>query len=255
MTTLSNNALAVIDAYLHFKVGGAECLVPYFNNKTVQARAALPVHVGKGSPAEIAEEVEASLFKHRISKDTLTGEELRRFMTDNNIGVDCSGFAYHVLDAESVERGHGPLAKHLAHAGSGRFMAKLLHAMKPVRNTGVTAFADDANSRPVPVAEAAPGDIITMIDGDEGSGRNHILVVHEVEQAAGGGIIRYSDAVAYPEDGLHGSGVKQGEIEITDPTLPITDQHWTENGRAAADNPIYARALRSKTELRRLAWF
>jgi len=253
---LSNRALSVIDQYLHFKFGSAVCSVPYFNNKTVKARAALRPYVGKGSPEEIREEVEGIALKHHIKPDLIADDSLKKLLVDEGIGLDCSGLTYYVLNAESEEAGKGSLSRHISfiHAGGavGRFMSKL----NPEKNIDVATFADPKNSRAVLLKDVQPGDMVVMMGGPEVSERNHILVIHQVEyQNFIPTKMHYSHAVAYSTDGVYGSGIRQGEIEITDPNKSIIEQRWTENGKEGLDNFIFTRAQKSKTEIRRLNWF
>lgn len=253
---LSARALSVIDQYLHFRFGSAVCSVPYFNNKTVKARAALRAAIGKGSPEEINEEVETITVKDHILKDSLADESLKKLLTDANLGVDCSAFAYYVLNAEGEERGKGTIDKHLSFVNCTGIVGKLRCALRPVENCDVATFAHKKNSRTIQFKDIQPGDMITLIKGPDGSDRDHVLIVHQVEyQNFIPTKIHYSHAVAYPEDGVYGSGIKQGEIEILDPNKSILEARWTENGKENWDNRIFIRAQKSKTEIRRLNWF
>lgn len=252
---LSSRAMSVIDQYLHFRVGTAVCSVPYFNNKTIKARAALAVNVGKGSPKEIFEETESLLVKAHSAVNSVTPESLKKLLADNNIGIDCSGFAYYVLNAESEETGKGHLDKHISLVQASGFFRKIAASMNPVKNIGVITFADDKNSQTIPLKDIQPASIITMLDDAEESERDHILVIHQVEyQNLVPYKIHYSHAVAYPEDGVYGTGVRQGTIEITNINKPITEQIWIENGNQGDANRIFVRAKKSKTELRKLKW-
>lgn len=264
---LSTHALDVIDQYLHFKVGTAVCSVPYFNNKTIKARAGLAVNVGKGSPKEIFEETESLLVKAHATVDSVTPETLKKLLADNNIGIDCSGFAYYVLNAESQEAGKGSLDKHISFVQATGFFRKILSSLRPVKNTGVLTLANDKNSQVIALRDIQPGAIITMLNDTEENeptdassklwreDRDHILVIHQVEyQNFIPYKIHYSHAVTYPEDGVYGTGIKQGMIEITDINKPITEQVWIENGKQGESNRIFIRAKKSKTEVRRLRW-
>jgi hypothetical protein len=254
---LTPRALSVIDQYLNFKVGTAVCSVPYFNNKTVKARAALAVNVGKGSPKEIFDETESLLVKAHAAVNSVTPESLKKLLADNNIGIDCSGFAYYVLNAESEETGKGHLEKHISFVQASGFFGKIISSLHPVKNTGVLTFAHDKNSLAIPLTKIKPGDMITMLDAGLSCAneRDHILIIHQVEyQNLIPYKIHYSHAVAYPEDGVYGTGVRQGTIEITDINKPITEQIWIENGDQGDTNRIFVRAKKSKTELRKLKW-
>ena len=91
---------------------------------------------------------------------------------------------------------------------------------------------------------------------DKSSERNHILVVHTVDyQNFVPTMIHYTHSIAWPDDGQYGHGVRQGTIEILEPTKGITDQKWTEKGKTGAENPTYLRAKISKTEIRKLGWW
>lgn len=266
--TLSPAALAVIDGYLHFSVGGASTSVPYFNNKTVRARASLRARVGKGSADDIHGEIEDALVRQHIRRESLTSESLAKLLADDGLGIDCSAFAYYILDAESRSRGFGHINKRLAFTQSHGPLGKMICYLRPVQNCGVKTLASDANSRIVPLSDAQPGDMITMLGNGEPAAngankeRDHILVVTAVARGNGADApahVSYAHAIAYPEDGLYHTGAKQGEIEIAFADKPIAEQVWTEGteGHRTADGAriIFERARASKTELRRLKWF
>ena len=251
--TLSNHSLDIIDQFLHFKVGNAECSIPYFNNKTVRARAALRSTIGKGSPKEIYEEIMGLLVKDHVDPDTITTELLKKTLTDNNIGIDCSAFAFYILNAESNELKKGNLDKHLHFINCHGLIGKIRCALRPIENCDVSTFANEKNSKIISIKDARPSDIITMVGGPDNSDRDHILVIHQIEyQNFIPTKIHYTHAVAYPEDGIYGTGIKQGLIEILDPNKSITEQIWTENDKTGEENRIFVRAHKSQTTLRRL---
>ena len=254
--TLSTHAQNVIDKYLHFKVGNAVCSVPYFNNKTIRARAALRSVIGKGSPSEIYEEIKGIIVKDHVDENALTDESLKKTLTDHNIGIDCSAFAYYTLSAETKELKKGSLDKHIHFINCKGIMGKIRSALRPIENCDVSTFSNEKNSHEIPLKKVAPGDIITMIGGPDVSDRDHILVIHQVEYQNFSPVkIHYSHAIAYPEDGVYGSGIKQGIIEIRSPDASITEQIWIENGKASDENQLLARARKSTTTLRRLIVF
>ncbi|MGC9605491.1 MAG: hypothetical protein ABSF56_01915 [Minisyncoccia bacterium] len=253
--TLSPAALAVIDQYLHFKVGSAICSVPYFNNKTVGARMTLRAKIGKGSPEDILDETQSFMVKHHVSTEALADESLKKLLVDNDIGIDCSAFVYYVLSAENEEQGKGPLDGKISFVNCKGLFGKMRCSMQPAENCDVDTLTHDENSRIVALRDARPGDFVAMTTGQDNGRRNHILVVHQVEYRDQTPVeMNYSHAVAYPEDGLYGNGVKQGSIEITDPDKPIIEERWIEEGKEGIDNRLLARAKASKTELRRLKW-
>jgi hypothetical protein len=259
--TLSNSALQTRTNYLHFRIGFATCSIPYLNNKTAQNKTAFRAYKGKGSPEEIKDEVQILMIKNHLDENAFSDEALKKFLVDNNLGIECSGFSYHVLDAESVSRGHGHLKKHLKFIRCRGLIGKAVCSLRPVENCDVATFADDTNSRVISLNEIAAGDIITMTVGDvrhaPSDERNHILIIDKVEAISDIATqISYTHSVAYPEDGKYGTGVRQGTIEILNgKTDGITDARWTENSLEGSANRLFLRAQKCKTEVRRLKWF
>ena len=256
--TLTPQALSIIDQYLHFKVGAGSCSIPYFNNKIAKARAALRSVSGKGSPVEIKEEIQTLLIKDHVDPATVTSEALKKVLTDNNIGIDCSAFAYYILDAETIAQGKSSIKKGIHFAGAAGLIGKIRCALRPIENFDVITFTDNRNSSVIALKNTRPGDVITMINGPEGDERNHILIIDKVEYADDSAtklmptIIHYVHTVAYPEDGIYGTGIKQGVIEITKPDGTIVEQIWNENNKTGDQNRLFIRATKTQTELRRM---
>ncbi|MEI6396944.1 MAG: hypothetical protein WCO48_02655 [Candidatus Taylorbacteria bacterium] len=243
--TLSPGALVVIDQYTNFSVGTAVCSIPYFNNKTVRARGALRAYGGKGSPKDIFDEVTASLTKEHVSIDVLTDESLKKYVTDKKIGIDCSGFAYYILNAECEAQGKGSLSKHIHFTNAKGLIGKIRSMIRPVENCSVITLADEKNSQIIDKKDIQPGDMIVMIAKD--GGRDHILVIDQVDYIdLLPKNIHYVHASAYPDDGVYGNGIKSGEIEITDSEKDIVDESWSEVNMFARlnDYSIKIRRLR-----------
>jgi hypothetical protein len=255
---LSNRALSVIDQYRHFTIGTAVTSVPYFNNKTLRARGALRIYTGKGSPKDIFEEVESVMTKNHFPAEQMSDETLKKLLVDQNIGIDCSGFAYYILNAESEEMGKGSIDKHISFVNCTGIIGKIRCSLRPIENCDVATLAHNKNSRVIENKEIQPGDVITMTStgNDEfDNEREHILIIHQVDyQNFTPFKLYYSHAVAYPEDGIYGTGIKQGAIDIPEINKPVTDGHWIENDVEGVNNRIFIRAQKSKTEVRRLRW-
>lgn len=210
--------------------------------------------VGKGSPSEIRDEVQAILIKDHVAVQSLNNDALKKILTEHNLGIDCSGYAYYVLDAMSQETGNGRLNKHLNLLSKKSPIAKMRAYLRPVGSVNVKVFASDLNSRVIALKDIQPGDIITMMSTGEDE-RNHILIVTAIH--CDGPTLKsfdYTHAIAYPEDGRYGTGVKEGVIMITAPDQSILAQSWTESGTADGAKRILERAQNSTTEVRRLKW-
>ena len=250
---ISDQSLTMINQYRNFHIDSAICSVPYYNNRVAGRRAALRVEVGKGSPKDIYEELKHIFLKNKVDTKLLTSESLKKIMVENNIGIDCSGFAYFVLNEESLSRKKGSLSRKLHH---DRFLAMF----RPIINTSVLTFADNRNSKVIPIKDAQVGDIITMVGGTEGGERNHILVINQIEyQNFIPVTLHYVHAIAWPTDGEYGHGIHEGKIELTNLEKKLTEQRWIElekdSSVNADENYTFSRARQSTTELRRLNWF
>jgi hypothetical protein len=254
--TLSQSALQIIDQYTNFKIGSAICSIPYFNNKTAGKRIAFRAYTGKGSPSEIREELETIIIKEKIDSKSFNNNLLKKTLVDNKLGIECSGFCYHILEAESISRGHGSIGKKINFINCNNIIGKIKCSLRPVENCDVATFASDANSKIISLKNVLPGDIITMVSDRDHVDRNHILIIKEVyyENSNPKKII-YSHSISYPEDGLYNNGVRDGEINIINPELKITNANWSENHKENENNSLYLRAQKSKTEVRRLNWF
>ncbi len=254
--TLSQSALKIIDQYTNFKIGSAVCSVPYFNNKTANKRMALRTYIGKGSPSDIKDELEIIITKEKIDINSFDSKLLKKTLVDNKLGIECSGFCYHILEAESIYRGFGSISKRIKFINCNNIISKIKCSLRPVENCDVATFASDENSKIISLKNILPGDIITMVSEQNNSDRNHILIIKEVYyENSNPKKIVYSHSISYPEDGIYNNGVRDGEIEITNPELKITDANWSENQKEKDNNLIYIRAQKSKTEVRRLNWF
>lgn len=252
---LSDKAFSIISSYKNFNIGFATCTVPYYNNKHLRLRARLRAQAGKGSVPEIHDEAENIALIEKVNLKALDSLSLKKFLVDHNLGIDCSGLAFYILNAESEARGAGELTRHLSFPNSKGMMGAIRSKLRPIENTDVATLAHNDNSRIIPLKDVKPGDMITMVGGIEGKERDHILVVHEVNQKDGTLVgINYTHTVAWPTDGEYGHGIRSGLIRITDHQKPLTEQEWIEADKTGEENYTFTRAAKSKTEIRRLNW-
>lgn len=268
---LSEKALSVIDQYVHFHIPakdgaiGATTAVPYFNNRRVGLRGGLRSQIGKGSPRDIFDEVEIITLKEKINTQSITDDTFKKVLVDHNVGIDCSGLVYYVLNAESIARKKGTIDRHLAFTYCTGLLGKIKCKMRPAENTDVLTLAHEKNSHTVEIKDVQPGDMITMLKSPDAApeerARDHVLLIHQVEyQNFIPLVIKYTHAMAWPSDGMYGHGVRQGTITVTDPTKPLIEQQWLEAGKTSGDtskdtpteNYTLARAKKSITEIRRL---
>jgi hypothetical protein len=240
---ISDKSMQVIGQYMNFHVGSAVCSIPYYNNRHLGLQVGLRSQVGKGSPEDILEEVIYVANLHKINLDAIDSITLKKFLVDNNIGIDCSGLAYHIMDAEEK----GSLKRKIIFPNTKGFFRKIRARMLPEKNVDVATLV--YNSKEIKMKEVVPGDIITMVGED----RNHVLVIHKVDyDESVPTTIYYTHAIAWPTDGEYGHGVRQGIIKMVNPEKSLTEQDWIENDKTNNENYTLTTAYRSKTEIRHL---
>lgn len=244
--TLSESAKKVINDYQNLVISGKEINCPYYNNKKVKMRGALAVLVGKGSPEDIVEETTLFAKKKNFDISKASAEDITKFMKDLNLGIDCSGFAFHVLNAELG----GRLKKKIV-VPTKSIMRKLLSRMRKVENTNVKTLRNEINSRAVELSEVLPGDIICMIGTGKNNDLDHVLVVTDVEmdERENRKSIGYMHSLDWKTDLDEDGGIKKGTIKIDDANEALEHQKWEESGKTEAteeENATFWRAISAK---------
>ncbi len=222
--TLSKQALQIIENYQNLSIGKHKIVCPYFNNRRSGVRGALRVLIGKGSPKDIEEEALLFALREKIDLDNLNEEELKKFLVDHNLGIDCSGFVYHILDVELKG-----LKKHLKHPWIKNPLRKLIAKLRIVENTGVSTFNNDVNTSEVKLSDAKPGDMIIMMNTGLKNDLHHILLVSSITtENSELRTLNYTHSFQFTTDGQYNHGIKQGEIKISNLKKGLLDQKWSE---------------------------
>lgn len=252
--TLSIEAQNVINQYLNFPIGNITVSIPYFNNKRTKVRAGLRVLIGKGSPEDIKEEVEIICLKNKINKQNITKNEAKKILIDNQIGIDCSGFVYHVLNAEMKAQGKEELKTKLRFPNTTNIIRKIIRHFRAIENIDVKLFASDKNSQLVELKNIQPGDMIVLIDAGYAGTVDHIMLVESIEYKEGQPIkIQLVHSFAWSSDGPLNHGVRRAEINIIDIAKSILEQKWIEQEKNDKHNETLKRAKEAKrVEIRRI---
>jgi len=254
---LSKQGQKLIRNYLSLPFPGiSDVRCPYFNNARLKQRGQLRALIGKGTPQEIVEETEIYAKQYGINLKELTTEEIKRFLVEKNLGIECSGFVVHVLRAHFLETKKIDITKKMFIPANGLFR-KLVIKIRKVENANVKILANDANSEIVPSwKNTQAGDMIILKDTDKH--RDHIILITDFAN----GIIKYAHARAWSQEGKYGHGVNTGEIVITKPEDEnILNQKWKESPLVKKDdlfhqeipNETFLEAKQAKTlEIRRI---
>jgi hypothetical protein len=246
---LGGKARETIDLYLALPIG-TKPSCPYFNNRRRKSRGGLRVLKGKGSPAEIVEETEICAKLRRIKIAELSTDKLKEFLVAEDLGIDCSGFVYHVLNSYCQEKKERSIQSYVKSIRTG-FIGKFLARLRPAENLGVSSFRNDKNSFEIKPSQAEPGDFITFMGTGKDRTYNHIVVITGIEKANNDTRISYAHSYSWPSDGVYQHGVREGDILVHGDNL--LGGTWKEQGVTGADNYTYESARNAKeVSVRRL---
>ncbi len=180
--------------------------------------------VGKGTPDEIV--VEARIWEKLKGLDfnKMNKNEIREFLIQKGIGIDCSGFVTQVLDRLHREEMGRHIWSKLKIYQKG-FFAWLRYFLRPVENLGANTITGDLNAYPIEINDVKPGDVIRSKWKKANS--HHIQLITKVERDDNNNVtlIEYTHSTPYYKE--H-NGVKVGQIKITDSKKPLQDQEWLE---------------------------
>ena len=228
----------VINQYLNLKIGNTTVTCPYFNNRRSQIRGALAVLIGKGSPESIEEELQIISLKEKIDLSNLPAEKIKEFLVNNNLGVDCSGFVYHILDALTQDKKNKKLKQIIHFPLAKSVVRKMIAKLRPAENCGVTTLAHEINSKKINLKEVEANDFIIFLGSGPKQDYNHIMFVESVTNKT----INYIHAYKWPSDGQYNHGVRRGKIEIIDDNKNILEQKWLEQEKTGENNWTWLQA-------------
>lgn len=265
---LSPNAEKLIEQYLNLPfedITNVRC--PYYVESHTKQRAQLRVLIGKGLPKEIVEEskIISIQYHHELfdcegkclvpnfptdETDNPPAECLKKFLVDNGLGIDCSGFVSHVLREHFSETRKMDIANKFFFVPIKNYFRYLICWLRPIENMSVKRYASDQNTKKInSLAEITSGDLLIMLETGPRKNRNHIILITDNN----GKIIKYAHARAWSMEGKYDHGVARGEIRITKPGEPLLNQEWVEFGTINENNETYLEAKNAKIfEIRRI---
>jgi hypothetical protein len=253
MNTLHENALRVIEAYGNLHIGNVVVPTPYMNNRRLGLRGALAVLVGKGTPSDIEQEALIFALKERIDLNSLTEEQARMFLVNHHLGIDCSGYAYHILDAEVKEKTNSSLRKSIHLPFVKNPLKRLFSRLQLVKHIGVKTLAHDSNSKRVSLNDIQAGDMLVFLEVNNDTDHHHLLLVEKIEITNGQTVIFYIHTMQWQADGNYRHGVKHGSIRVDKPEEPLLAQTWEEAGFIGETNETFTHAKGARiTDIRRL---
>ncbi len=211
-------------SYTHLLIGGKEIVCPYWMDSLKKLKHG--PGGGKASPQEIIMYTNSKVKENGIDLNKQGEHEIVLFMKINRVGVDCSGFAFWMLNALDLEKGGNGIADDIPNS-RGKVI-KIRASTKMLTDEGISFFVKKIN-------EIKPGDMIRLRGG------HHLAVVLEIEKDKNDNpkriIYVHSSSSAFTAI----SGVHKGLIIITDSSKSLQDQDWQEQ---TPDKSNYALQLR-----------
>lgn len=220
-----------IDQYAKLDLGDKSVPCPYYINISKE-RGGLRVMVGKGSPEEITHEVKVWAQLKGFDLRKANAGEIRDFMLEKGIGVDCSGFLVHVINRWMKSTSKGRLIDCIKFP-TNSFIARLRRRLRSAENISAnTLTGDENNIKIINLNEVKPGDMIRL----KGKIKNahHVLMVTEVDGDKGENgkfKIKKIKYVGSARDYEDENGIRFGDIDITDSEGELKDQKWNDEYR------------------------
>lgn len=197
--------------YTHLPLGGKEIVCPYWMNKL--DRKIYGPGGGKGRPEEIVRFTEIEAKRQNVDLKQLSEGEISGFMKTNRIGVDCSGFAFWVLDALDVEKGGNGIDDDIP--GSKGNKVKANANVKMLTDDSICKFIDETG-------KIRPGDMLRFRGGKHMA--IVISLVFDSSEKIREIIYAHSSSEAYGKT----TGVHQSKILVVNQKLGLRQQKWLE---------------------------
>ncbi|WKZ31197.1 MAG: ATP-grasp domain-containing protein [Candidatus Dojkabacteria bacterium] len=211
-----------IRKYFELPINGVLVTTPYFRN-VKRVRAELRVLVGKGTPEELVEETLIYAKLRGFELRGKTAEEIREFMMEQGLGVDCSAFVAHTYNYYMRVTESGSLWAKAKYPNKG-FYRNFIRMLRPVENLGAEILTNLENCDKIELAQIEPGDLIRM-KGLKGG--DHLALVYAVQYDQSDRPTKFTYVHSISRYGK-ANGVRFGDVIINDANGELKDQEWLE---------------------------
>jgi hypothetical protein len=213
----------IIESYRNLDIDGTKVRTPYFRN-IKRIRGGLRVLTGKGSAQELQNETRIFAKLRGYDLKGKSPEETREFMQLQGLGIDCSGFVIHVYNEWTKMKLNQRLPHYLSRKPIKGLGQKVLYSFKYAQLTSALMLTSEHNTNKVELKDIQPGDLLRLRGAKQG---DHILLISKVEYDEYNTPITFTYTHAAEHYG-ESSGVKEGNVVITDIELELKDQDWQE---------------------------
>lgn len=252
---LKENTQKLIQDYFNLPIMDIKNIkCPYYNNAYHKKRAELRALIGKGTPQEIASEamiISRQYGNNFLRQKNLTAKEIIHFLTEHQLGIDCSGLVSQILNTEK------PKFFKKIKFPKANILRKLLIKLRPIENLSARVYSDNENTELISSGKKTfnlnnlkPLDLIIMLEIPAFKNMDHILLITEVSENK----IKYIHSRQWQNEPAEESGVTEGIINIIKPQGNILEQEWIEKEKIGEENQTFSlKAKGAKNlEIRRL---
>ena len=217
---IHQSAQKVLESYQKLPLGEKAVRCPYhINSGNIKD---LRVMVGKGSPEEIVTEVKVWAQLKGFDLAKMDEKQIREFMKERRIGIDCSGMLYHMYDRWLKASRHKGLYHHIKFPYKSP-LGRLKLRLRPAENIGANLLTSELNTDKIPLADIRPGDLIRSKSRSKHVA-HHVIVITKV--AIEHNVIRWFEYFNSTYEYGADNGVRDGKVEITDIGQELRDQKW-----------------------------
>lgn len=197
--------------YTHLPLGGKRVRCPYWSNK--QKILLSGYFKGKGMPKQIVGATLKAAKNEGFNLSEASASAIRKFMEHYRIGVDCSGFVYHMLDAFDKEKGR-------------KGVHDFIQGVNGKGSSRVNAYCLTNNINTVEIGRVNQleiGDLIRFTKG------RHVAIIMRIKRDQKG----LPSEIYYAHSGRLSAitGVHLGKILVRKANLGIEKQEWLEKNR------------------------
>lgn len=213
-----------IQKYLNLKIYDKLVPTPYYINYS--RKKDLRVMVGKGTAEEIEMEFKIWAKVKNFDAKSSTVKEIRLFMSEIGLGIDCSGFVVHVLNNYLLRTKKQRIWKYFKLPKSYSWYLKIGYLLRSAEKLGVNIITNKDNSTNVHLKEVKILDLIKSTGKKLNS--DHIMLITNIIKNSKNDLPElieyYHSSPYYGEE----NGVKKGLIKIKDINKPLEEQEWLE---------------------------
>jgi hypothetical protein len=216
---LPKTVAELIDGYLNMTIEGKIFACPYYRNGG--KKLAHPSLAGKGTPDQIISLLVTTAHTYSFDIANSTTDQIREFMINNEIGVDCSGLTVRLID-EFLKANNKPSITKVIKKPKNLYR-RLIFLLRPYSNISARSLSNLDNCDPIELKDIKVGDFIRCKGVPKGE---HILFVTRVNTESD--TIKSFEYIQSTSKYGNANGIRMGQVIIKDINLPLTKQEWTD---------------------------